>query len=201
MTRVLPRIPSRRATRRGLVVSTAGALVLAATLVWQSAYAGFTDQTATLTATAGSATVQLTNDVEGVAMALTLDQLRPGEGGSQCVEVTSTGSVPALVKLYAENRTGGSTLLSQLTFSWSAGTGGGGNGSCAGYTPSGSAYNTTMSSFPVTYDSGALPWTTTGSPAGESRTYQLTYKLADGAPASVKGTSAKITFVWEAVNT
>ena len=200
MTRVLPRRPSRRATRRGLAVSTAGALVLAATLVWQSAYAGFSDQTAALTATVGSGTVQLTNDVEGVAVALTLDQLRPGEGGSQCVVVTSTGSRPALVKLYAEGRTGSSTLLSQLSFSWSTGTGGGTNGSCAGYTPSGSGYDTTMSSFPTTYGSGALPWTTTGSPGGEKRTYQLTYELAAGAPASVKGTSARITFVWEAQN-
>ena len=200
MTRVLPRRPSRRATRRGVVVSAVGAFALAAGLVWQTAYAGFTDETPTLTATAGTATVQLTSDVEGIAVALTLGELKPGQGGSQCVEVTSTGSVPALVKLYAENRTGGSTLLSQLTFSWSAGTGGGGNGSCTGYTPSGSAYNTTMSSFPLTYDSGALAWTTTGSTAGESRTYQLAYRLKEDAPASVKGTSAKITFVWEARN-
>lgn len=181
-------------------MSTAGALVLAATLVWQSAYAGFSDQTAALTATVGSGTVQLTSDVEGVAIALTLDELRPGEGGSQCVVVTSTGSRPALVKLYAEGRTGSSTLLSQLSFTWSSGTGGGTNGSCTGYTQVGSAYDTTMSSFPTTYGSGALPWTTTGAPGGEKRTYQLSYRLSAGAPASVKGTSARVTFVWEAQN-
>ena len=198
MSRAHPRRPGRRTTRRGIVLSAVGALALAAGLVWQTAYAGFTDTTTALTASVGTGTVALTNNVEGIAVSLTLDELRPGQGGTQCVVVTSTGSVPALVKVYAEGKSGSSTLLSQLSLSWSAGTGGGANGSCTGYTATGSAYNTTMSSFPTTYGSGALPWTTTGNPAGESRTYQLVYKLGDSAPASVKGASARITFVWEA---
>ena len=201
MTRVLPRRPSRRATRRGIVVSAAGALVLAAALLWQSAYAGFTDTTTPLTAGVGSGTVALSTGVEGLVVRLDLPEMRPGYTNSECVTVKSTGSVPALVKLYGADRTGSSALLSQISFVWATGTGGGANGDCTGFTPVGSTYSTTMASFPTSYGSGSLPWTTAGNAAGESRTYRLTYTFASGAPATVKGQSAGITFVWEAQNT
>lgn len=200
MTRVRPRRPSRRATRRGIVVSAAGALVLAAALLWQSAYAGFTDTTTSLNASVGTATVALTSNVEGLAVRLDLPEMRPGHTASQCITVTSTGSIPALVKLYGTDRTGSSGLLSQITFAWSSGTGGGANGDCTGFTQVGSSYTTTMGSFPTTYASGSLPWTPVGG-AAESRTYRLTYTFAAGAPASVKGLRAGITFVWEAQQT
>ena len=200
MTRVLPRRPSRRATRRGIVVSAAGSLVLAAALLWQSAYAGFTDTTTALSAGVGTGTVALTSNVEGLAVRLDLPEMRPGYTDSQCITVTSTGSVPAQVKLYGTDRTGSSGLLSQISFVWATGTGGGANGDCAGFTPAGSTYSTTMGSFPTSYGSGSMLWTTAGDVAGESRTYRLTYTFASGAPASVKGQRAGITFVWEAQN-
>ncbi|MGY1841593.1 MULTISPECIES: hypothetical protein [unclassified Modestobacter] len=201
MTRVPPRRPGRRATRRGIVVSAAGALVLATALLWQTAYAGFSDQTTALDASVGTGTVALTSNVEGIAVSVTLPDLRPGDTASQCIVVTSTGSVPAEVRLYGRNVTGSTSLMNQIDLSWSAGTGGGGNGSCAGFSRVGETWSTTMSSFPRGYGSGALAWTTAGSVTGERRTYQLTYTFRGDAPASVKGARAGITFVWEAQST
>ena len=189
---------SPRAVRRGALASLVVALVGAAGLVWQSAYASFGDATApqplpTLT----TGTVALSDDVEGYAP-ITLPEMRPGDSGSQCIVVTSTGSVPSLVKLYATGKSSTKGLLSYVTLSWVAGSGGGGAGSCSGFTESGSGYDTTLSSFPTSWGSGALPWNTTGNTAGESRTYRLTYGMSKSAPATTKGGTATVTFVWEA---
>jgi hypothetical protein len=175
-----------------------GALVVAAALVWQSAYAGFTDTTTALPAGVGSGTVAVTNEVEGVA-ALTVPALRPGLSFTECIVVTSTGSAPAQVRLYVKDR--GSTvtgLTSKITFKVTAGTGGGVNDDCAGFVPYGTTVSTTLSSFPSTYDSGVLPWDTAGGAAPEKRTYRLTWSLAGDTSTSAKGSSARVTLAWEA---
>lgn len=199
MTRVRPRRPSRRATRRGIVVSTAGALVLAAALLWQTAYAGFTDQTAALPASIGTGTVALTNEIEGIAP-LSLPAMRPGDSVTECVVVTSTGSLPAQVRLYARDRTSTTDLASYLQLSWDAGTGGGVNADCAGFRSAGTTVTTTMGSFATSYARGILPWDTAGGTTAETRTYKFTFTLSASAPARVKGGSARLTFVWEAQN-
>lgn len=198
MSRAHPRRPSRRATRRGVVLSAVGALALAATLLWQSAYATFTDTTAGASATVSTGTVLLTNDVEG-GPALVLDAMRPGDSNTECIRVTSTGSEPAQVKLYAKDRLN-AALNSYVTLRWTAGTGGagGGSGDCTGFVSNGITVTTSLGSFPTSYNSGALAWNTNG--GTEVRTYQLTYSFADNPPASLKGTSGRVTFVWEAQN-
>ena len=180
------------------MLSAAGALALAAGLVWQSAYAGFTDTTGPLSASVSTGTVALTNNVEGVAVSLVLPELRPGDSNTECIIVTSTGTEQAQVKLYGTGRTGSTTLTSAINFAWTAGTGGGANGDCTGFVPSGAVYNTTMSSFPTTYASGSLAWNTNGGAAAETRSYRLTYSLSSSASTATKGTGAAITFVWEA---
>jgi hypothetical protein len=200
MTRPSTRRPSRRATRRGVVVSAVGALAVAAGLVWQSAYAGFSDTTPALSVGLGTGTVAVSNNVEGYG-ALSLPTMRPGDSATECVLVSSTGSHAAQVRLYGKSRSStvsGTTLTSALTFSWTAGSGGGANGDCAGFVSNGTTVTTSMASFPTTYASAYLPWNTTGGPTAETRTYQLTYSLSANAPTSVKGQSAAITFVWEA---
>jgi hypothetical protein len=199
MSRANPRRPSRRATRRGVVVSAAGALAVAAALVWQSAYAGFTDTTTNLPASVSTGTVALTNNVEGF-YPVTLAEMRPGQSGTQCIVVSSTGSEPAQVKLYGQDRTSTAGLADYISFSWVAGTGGGAYGDCTGFVASGATSRTTMSSFPTSYARGALAWNTAGGTAAENRTYQLTYSMDGKAPTSTKGATASITFVWEAQN-
>ena len=177
------------------------ALVVAAALVWQSAYAGFADQTAALSASVGTGTVAVTSNVEVYSsVALTLSQLKPGDSGSQCIVITSTGSARAQVRLYGRDRTGNSGVAGALTLSWTPGTGGGADGDCTGFVPTGTSRQTPMSSFPTTYGGGYLPWDTAGGVAAESRTYRLVYTVASNPPVSIKGASAALTFVWEAQN-
>jgi hypothetical protein len=193
------RRPSRRATRRGIVLSAVGALAVAAALVWQDAYAAFTDTTTALPASVSTGTVVLSNNVQGLT-ALTLPEMRPGDSDTECIIVTSTGSEPSLVKLYSTRPTGNATLAGAITFTWTAGTGGGANGDCTGFVSNGTTYSTSMASFPTTFATGYLPWNTAGGAAAEPRTYRLTYSLSSNASTRIKGTSAATTFVWEAQN-
>jgi len=198
MTKLSARRPSRRARRRGALLSVVGALVVAAALVWQSAYAGFADTTPAVTATIGTGTIAVSNNVEGYG-ALTLPEMRPGDANTQCLVVTSTGSEPAQIKLYGKGRTSTPSALTQyITFAWQAGTGGGANGDCTGFVSNGVTVTTSMASFPTTFGSGFLAWNTAGGAAAETRTYRLSYSFANNPPASTKGGSAAITFVWEA---
>ncbi|MQA33483.1 hypothetical protein [Modestobacter roseus] len=198
MTRVTLRRPSRRTTRRAVVVSTAGALVLAAALVWQAAYAGFAASTTPIAAGVTTGTVAVGNEIEGLGT-VALPALRPGETYTECVAVTSTGSVPAQVRLYVKDRSATATALpSSLTFTWTAGTGGGVNDDCAAFTPTTSTVTSTLASFGTTYAQGVLPWDTTGGATAERRTYRVSFSLSANAPASVKGASATVTFAWEA---
>jgi hypothetical protein len=198
MSRAHPRRPSRRTTRRGVVLSAAGALAVTAALVWQSAYAGFTDTTTNLPASISTGTVAVSNNVEGYG-ALTLPEMRPGVSATECVIVTSTGSKPAQVRLYGQNRSA-TAVTNYLTFEWSSGSGGGVNGDCAGFVASGTPLTVPMAKFPTDYATGVLLWDTAGGTATESRTYRLTYTMSTSAPPNTKGTSAGITFVWEAQN-
>jgi hypothetical protein len=180
-----------------VVLSAAGALAVAAALVWQSAYAGFTDTTQALPASVGTGTVALTNNVEGW-YPVALPAVRPGASGTHCIIVTSTGSAPAEVRLYGKDRTSVAQLADYVTFAWTAGTGGGAYGDCTGFVSNGPTVSTSMSSFATSYAAGVLPWPTTGGAAAATRTYQLTYSVAADAPPSTKGATASITLVWEA---
>ncbi|MGY1748557.1 hypothetical protein [Modestobacter sp. SYSU DS0511] len=198
MTRVTLRRPTRRATRRGIVVSSAGALVVAAALVWQAAYAGFTATTPSLAAGVSTGTVAVTNEIEGLGT-VTLPALRPGVTYTECITVTSTGSEPAQVRLYVQQRTATVPgLTDALDFSWTAGTGGGVNDDCAGFTALTAPLATTLARFPTTYADGVLPWDTAGGAAPERRTYRVSFALSADAPTSVKGASASVIFAWEA---
>jgi hypothetical protein len=180
-------------------VSAVGALAVAAALVWQDAYAGFTDTTTGLPVSVSTGTVVLSNNVVGIS-ALTMPEMRPGDSDTECIQVTSTGSEPSLVKLYGTRPTGNATLAGAINFVWSAGTGGGVNGDCTGFVASGNPVPTTMASFPTAFATGVLPWNTTGGGVPETTTYRLTYSMATDAAASTKGTSAAVTFIWEAQN-
>jgi hypothetical protein len=180
-------------------VSAVGALGLAAALVWQDAYAGFTDTTTGLPAGISTGTVVLSNNVLGIS-ALTMPEMRPGDSDTECIKVTSTGSLPSRVTLYGTRPTGNATLAATINFVWSAGTGGGINGDCTGFAAGGNPVSSTLASFPTTFATGVLPWNTAGGAVAETTTYRLTYSMAANADASTKGTTAAITFIWEAHN-
>jgi hypothetical protein len=181
-----------------LLVPGVVALVLVTGLVWQSSYAGFGDSTAPLPATVGTGTVQLTNSVSLFGTSVALGEVLPGETSTYCIAVRSTGSAPAEVRLYGSGKSTTNSLDKYITLSWVAGTGGGTYGDCAGFVPSGSTYTSTLNGFPITWGTGVLPWTLTGNPAGENRTYQLTYTVNAKAPDTTKGGTVTVTLVWEA---
>jgi hypothetical protein len=200
MPRLLPRAPrpSRRARRLALAVSGIGALAVTAGLVWQSAYAAFTDSTPTSTLTWTTGTVAIADDDAG-AVLFSPTGLRPGATQTRCITVTSTGSAPSRVRLYGTGRTTTRSLSTYLTLVISAGTGGSA-ASCVGFVPTSTVYRGTLATFPTTYGAGVGSWTTAGN-AAESTTYQISYTLAASAPVSAQGGSAAVAFTWQAQNT
>ncbi|WP_222195736.1 hypothetical protein [Modestobacter italicus] len=178
-------------------MSAAGALALATALVWQSAYAGFTDTTAAVplpTVTTG--TVALSDDAGGTLF--TVSGLKRGDSGTRCISVTSTGTVPAGIRMYATGRSDTNGLASALRLTVRIGTGGG-YADCAGFRSNASVYDGTLAAFPTDrWADGLGTWTTSGDPAGEQRTYEITYSLPVNTQGTVQSGSATVTFVWEA---
>ncbi|GAB3352856.1 hypothetical protein GCM10027300_18760 [Modestobacter lapidis] len=172
--------------------------MLATALVWQSSYAGFGNSAGPLTTSVGTGTVELTNSISMFGAALSLDEVLPGESSTACIAVRSTGSVPAEVRLYSDDKSDTRDLDRYISLRMVAGTGGGQYGECDGFVPSGPTTTSTLSSFPTSWSRGVLPWTLAGNPAGENRTYQLTYSVSGNAPTSTKGGTVSVTFVWEA---
>jgi hypothetical protein len=192
----LRRAPRR--VRRWLLVPGVVALVLVTALVWQSSYAGFGDSTAPFPATVGTGTVQLSNSISIFGTSVTLGDVLPGETAAYCIAVRSTGSAPAEVRLYGAGKSTTKSMDKYITLTWVAGTGGGTYGDCTGFVPSGNTSALTLNSFPTTWGTGVLPWPLTGNPAGENRSYRLTYTVDAKAPATTKGGTVSVTFVWEA---
>jgi hypothetical protein len=191
------RRPHRRA-RRWLLLPGVVALFLATTLVWQSSYAGFGDSAPPLTTSVGSGTVRLSNSISLFGTAVSLGDVLPGDTQSYCIGVTSTGTAPAEVRLYGAGKSTTKALDKYITLTWTAGTGGGSYGDCAGFVPGGSTSSSTLNGFATTWAGGVLPWALAGNPAGESRTYRLTYTVDPNAPVTTKGGTVVVTFVWEA---
>ena len=183
---------SRRARARlATVVSATGALLLAVTVVWQSASAGFTDPTAPVRVTVGSGTVSLSDNDSGTAL-FSVAGLKPGDSvPKRCITVTSTGTAPADVRVHAALSSVSRSLPSYLDVTVRFGT-----GSCTSFASQGTAYSGRLSGFPGSWSAATTNWSTTA--AGQSRVYEISATLVSGTPSSVGGGSADVTFTWEA---
>jgi hypothetical protein len=201
MRTVLPRLgaPGRRARRLALGGSALAALAVSAVVVWHAAYASFTVSTPAYPLSWSTGGLALKDDDAGTAV-FTATGIEPGASGTRCIVVTSSGTVPAVVRLYAGARTTTNALTTALNLTVVAGSGGSGS-SCTGFTPSATVYRNTFAAFPTTYGAGIGAWTTAGTATGESRTYQFTYSLPANAPTTAQGGSASVTFTWEAQTT
>lgn len=192
--------PNRRLARiAGLVVIPA-ALLGTAVLVTGSSYSVFSATTSNPSNSFSTGTVALSDDDTGTAM-FTATGLASGSTGSRCIAVTSTGSLPSSVKLYASGYTTNS-LGSNLTIVITQGTGGT-YASCTGFTAlaTGSAvFNGTLDAFATTKTSfgTGVPasnfWQPTGS-GSETRVFKVDYTVGSGA---AQGSSASVGFTWEA---
>ena len=181
------------------------ALLVSAGIVGQASYAGFTADTSNAGNSLGVGTVTLSDNDNGTAL-FALTNLRPGSTGSRCIVVTSSGTLPSGVKLYATNP--GTTRALSTYVDWTVNQGSGTTtfGSCTGFTPlaSGSSLFTgTLASFTgsaSSYATGLGSWSPTGT-GSESRTYQFGYTISSPIPDTAQGGTASFTLVWESQNT
>jgi len=198
------RTPSRRLARIATLAVIPLSLLGAGALVSTASYAAFSDTTSNPSNNWAAGTVELSNSSPNSA-AFSASNLKPGSTGTTCIAVTSTGTLPAAVKLYAANASQTKSIGDWVNLSVTQGTGGG-NGSCDGFSALGSGasvYNNSLSSFmnSVTdYRGGVGNWSTAGGSNPETRTFQITYTVSGDAPSSIMGGTASVNFTWEAQN-
>jgi hypothetical protein len=183
--------------------------VLAALLPSASAFSAFSFTTPNSGNTGTAGTVALTDNDSGTAM-LTMSNAKPGDTDTSCIQVTSTGTLPSLVKLYGT--TTGTGLDAYLTLTVTRGTGAAGFDDCTGFTPdavnyaglgAGVLHNGTLTSYPDSYAAGTTDPRTASIPeawtTGETHSYKLQLTVADNNAAQTLNVTQA--FTWEARNT
>ena len=189
--------PSRRTTRLSGLVAVVVGLLLSGLLIWTTSYAAYSATTQNSADSWTTGTVFLRDDDGGAAL-FTAEKLRPGSTGSRCLVVTSDGSLPGTVKLYAKDLTGPALLTQNIHVDVAQGSGGTA-ADCTGFVADAAApvFSSTLATLPTGYGTGGAAWTLTGTP-GEQRTYRITYRVDPNTPNDTQATRASTTFVWEA---
>lgn len=198
------RRPNRALARVATFAVVPAALLVAGLAVSTASYSAFSSTTSDDANNWSMGSVALSNDATNAAL-FSASNLKPGSTGTNCIAVTSTGSLPSAVKMYATNVQQTKALASYVTLQVKQGTGGG-YGTCTGFTAAsgvdGTLYNDTLASFATTktnYATGLGTW----KPAGDktdTKTFQITYTVSPDAPASLMGATASLGFTWEAQN-
>ncbi len=197
--------PRRRALHVASVAAVVTSVITASALVWQASYSALSATTTNGSNTWAVGSVNLTDDDSGTAM-FTATNLKPGSTGTKCIAVTSSGSLPSSVKLYGGTYSNTNSLGAYLDLSIQLGTGGTFAGGCGSFVADGTnptVYTGTLAAFAsasTAYGSGQGVWAPTGS-GSETRVYKFTYTVNSGAPNTIAGGTAAITFTWEAQNT
>ncbi|GGL25274.1 hypothetical protein H9L10_05060 [Phycicoccus endophyticus] len=194
--------PSARLARIAAWGAAPVALLASAGLVATASHSAFSATTSNPTGNWAAGTVELTDDDAGTA-AFDVSNMKPGDAGSKCIAVTSTGSLPSAVRLYGTSYETTKDLADELALDVTQGTGGS-FGSCDGFTPASSGatvYSGSVADFGSShtgYSTGVGTW----SPAGgeQSRVYKFDLAFDPDAPNSVQGGTASIGFTWEAQN-
>ncbi|PZE25735.1 MULTISPECIES: hypothetical protein [unclassified Curtobacterium] len=198
----MPRV-SPRTARVAAWIAIPAALIASGVVVSTASYSAFSATTVNPTSNWTAGTVALSDDDANTAL-FSATNLKPGSTGSNCITVTSTGSLASAVKLYGTSAATTNGLSSYVNISVQQGTGGG-FGSCTGFTPSstnGTLYTGTLANFAssyTNYSNGLGTWTPTGS-ASESRVYQVTYTVSSTTPNSAQAGTAALGLTWEAQN-
>jgi len=177
-------------------------LALSGVLVWHASYSAFTATTSNGSNTWNASTQGLTNDSAGPMFAVS--NMTPGATGSKCLKVSSTGTVPATVKMFTALGAAVSNDISQyITVTIQLGTGGT-YASCASFTSTATEFTGTLSaltSAATSYATGEPAGSLTGTGLPETLTYQITYTFSSSAPNSAQGGSTpNVTFTWQSQN-
>lgn len=198
MTRVTP-----RTAKIAAVLAVPAALVAAGVIVSTASYSAFSATTTNPTNNWSAGSVALTDDDANTAM-FTAANLKPGSTGTNCIAVTSTGSLASTVKLYGTTPATTNALASYINLSVVQGTGGGA-GSCSGFsalTSNATVYSGTVAGLGTTatnFANGLGTWAPTGT-ASETRVFQVTYTLSSTTPNTAQSGTASLGLTWEAQN-
>jgi hypothetical protein len=168
-------------------------LVLSGLFVVQGTVAAFTATTGSPASSWNTGTVTLGDDDGGSAL-FTTSGLLPGDTGTRCIRVTYTGSVGAVVRLFAPAVTGTLPPHVDLVVEEGSAASTGSYGSCTGFTGT-QVWSGPLSTFPTTFAAGGGTFAPTA--AGQSAVYRFTYTLSAATPGSQQGATAGATFRWE----
>jgi len=202
-TATTTRRPSRRLAKVVAIASVPAAVVVSGLVVSQASYSAYSATTVNPTSNWATGTVALADDDNNTA-AFTATNLKPGASGTRCIVVTSSGSLPSNVKLYATNAATTKNLAANINLSITQGTGGS-FGSCTGFTPDttgATLYTGTVAGFGAAatgFGNGVGTWAPTGA-ATEARSYQISYSVKTEAPDTTQGGTAALGLTWEAQN-
>ncbi|WBU37018.1 hypothetical protein [Homoserinibacter sp. YIM 151385] len=198
------RRPNRTLSRIAAFAAIPSALLVAGIAVSTASYSAFSATTSDGASNWSMGSVALSSDAANGAL-FSAEDLKPGSTGTNCIAVTSTGSLASAVKLYATDVHQTKGLASHVTLRVKQGSGGG-YGTCNGFTPASGAEGTLFDDSLATFATSRTDYATgigTWKPAGkkaETRTFQITYTVSPDAPASLMGASASLGFTWEAQN-
>lgn len=195
--------PTAHSVRIVSALAGVAGVAASAAVVWHASYSAFSATTANPTNSWATGTVMLADDDSSTAM-FSASGLGPGSNSSNCIAVTSTGSLPSTVKLYGTNYNTTNALASDINLTVTQGTGGS-SGDCGNFAPlqSGSSvYSGTLAGFASSatgFASGLGSWAPTGS-GSETRVFKFQWSVAGNTPNSAQGGTAAIGFTWEAQN-
>src|ERR1019366_1023268 len=105
--------PSMRTRKIAALSVGPVAILVAGILVWQGSISAFSATTQNVGNNWSTGSVTLTNDSAGVA-GFQVQNVTPGHSGSHCIKVTSTSTVPGVVKVYIA-RLGAQGLENNIT--------------------------------------------------------------------------------------
>lgn len=196
--------PSSRVARIAAWAAAPAAPIASGIVVSQASYSAFSSTTSNPTSNWATGSVNLTdNDSDGVLF--NASNVKPGSTDTRCIAVTSHGSLPSAVKLYASNVSSTNALGNYIDLTITQGTSTSSSfGDCGTFTPATSnatVYSGTLSGLSTSssYASGLGSWAPTGASA-ETRVYKFTYSIDAAAPNTTQNSSATAGFTWEAQN-
>lgn len=184
---------SARTTRIAKLAVIPAALAVSGLIVATSSYSAFSATTDNAGNSWATGTVALTDDDKGAAL-FEATNLKPGATGTKCITVTSKGSLPADVRLYAQDSTTTKALNQYINVTVAE------SATCDA-TNKQNIFNGTLENFGTksTFAAGSGAWATAGTP-DESRAYTISYTLDNATPDTAQGGTAGVKFVWEAQN-
>lgn len=193
------------------------ALIVSGVVVSQASYSAFSATTTdgVTNWTAGKVILSNTSTEAGTGTAtFNAGNLKPGDTGSKCITVTSSGSLASKLKLYTEGYTtndpatetvGNVTTVTKSALAPNINlviTEGSDCAAAAAATTNIYSGNLTeLATAKIDYTTGLSDWQFQGkdvAKVNESRSYQIKYTLLSSTPNTAQGGTASVSFKWDA---